>query len=131
MSALIIVFTLLCFILFHTDYTPVSDSGTLLRQLGTPDGAKKVSSITVYGPDGPMPEIATRSFSLSGTAQIARDFYKRRCQTILLDLPEKDILKIEPAAICQRKDRLMTVYLYQSCTILICDISIQIRNVAG
>ena len=107
-----------------------SDAKSLLNRLGTPDGATQVSDISVYGPDGPMPEIAMRSFTLADTAQAAQNFYLERCKAASLALPSEDILKLDPAAICERIDASGTlmVFLYQSCAASVCNVSVEVRH---
>lgn len=107
-----------------------SDAKSLLKRFGTPDGATEVSDISGYGPDGPMPEIAVRSFTLVGTVQTAQNFYRERCKTASLGLPGEDILKLDPAVICERIDEsgTLSVFLYTSCTPPVCNVSIEVRH---
>ncbi len=107
-----------------------SNAKSLLKQLGIPNDATQVSDISVYGPDGPMPQIATRSFSFAGTAQTAQNFYLEKCQAASFNPPGEDILKLDPAAICERIDEsgAFTVFLYKSCARSVCDFSIEVRH---
>lgn len=107
-----------------------SDAKSLLEQLGTPDGATAISNISVDGPDGPMPEIASRSFTLAGSAQTTHDFYRRKCKAALLGPPGEDLLKLDPAAICERNDGsgALTVFLFSSCPGAVCNVSIEVRH---
>lgn len=51
------------------------EAKTVLERLGLPEDATDISDIRVEGPDGPMPEIATRSFVSGGTVDALQRFY--------------------------------------------------------
>src|SRR5262245_46246468 len=59
-----------------------SEAKSSLERLGVPDGATEVSLVHVVGPDGPMPEIATRSFGVRGDASRVQSFYRARCDAL-------------------------------------------------
>lgn len=59
-----------------------ADAKALLDRLGLPEGAADVSPVDVDGPDGNMPEIATRSFRVRGDATALSRFYFERCQQV-------------------------------------------------
>ena len=79
--------------------------------------ATDVSSITVAGPDGLMPEIATRSFNVSSTAAALQQFYSTKCEDAALSEPGGDLLHLEPAVICEGQGPTGTamVLLFSEC----------------
>lgn len=109
---------------------PRSEARLLLEKLGLPDNTTQVSSITVYGPDGPMPEIATRSFIVNSSNYAAlQEFYRERCKAIAFSEPDKDLLRLEPATLCSGREPsgMVNVLLFPDCTDLSCSVNIEVR----
>lgn len=79
-----------------------SDARRLLESLGLPPGAYDVSDIDVEGPDGPMPEIATRSFRVRGDAKALEQFYLERCKREGLSEPKPESVRLEAELVCER-----------------------------
>jgi hypothetical protein len=74
----------------------------LLESLGLPPGAYEVSDIDVQGPDGPMPEIASRSFRVRGDAPALERFYFDRCKQAGLSEPSPESARLEAQLLCER-----------------------------
>jgi hypothetical protein len=74
----------------------------LLESLGLPPGAYDISDIDVQGPDGPMPEIATRSFRVRSDAQALERFYFGRCKQAGLSEPRPESARLEAQLLCER-----------------------------
>jgi hypothetical protein len=74
----------------------------LLIALGLPEGAYNVFGISVAGPDGPMPEIATRSFEVRSNPAALRQFFETRCKEAGLGPADAEYLRIAsmPTASC-------------------------------
>ncbi len=103
---------------------------TLINKFGIPDKAQEVSAITVDGPDGPMPEIAIRSFKINDNADTLKKFYQKKCMEAGLLKPEKDLLHLEPTAICEGRnaDGKFTVLLSVKCSDSLCFATIEARH---
>jgi hypothetical protein len=78
------------------------EAGRLLDSLGLPPGAYEVSNIDVQGPDGPMPEIATRSFRVRSDAKSLEGFYVERCKQAGFSEPNPDSARLEGELLCER-----------------------------
>lgn len=72
----------------------------LLKAMGVPEGAYNLSGISVAGPDGPMPEIATRSFEIRSNPEALRQFFETKCKEAGLGPADAEHLRIEPALLC-------------------------------
>jgi hypothetical protein len=79
-----------------------SEARRLLDNLGLPPGAYEASDIEVEGPDGSMPEIATRSFRAPGKAEALERFYFDRCKQAGLSEPRAESARLEPEMLCER-----------------------------
>jgi hypothetical protein len=75
----------------------------MVESMGVPDGAYGVSKISVSGPDGPMPEIATRSFEVRSSAAALGQFYSTKCKEVGLGLPDANDLRLEPDLLCRAR----------------------------
>jgi hypothetical protein len=78
------------------------EAGRLLESLGLPPEAYEVSPIGVQGPDGPMPEIATRSFRVRSNAKTLKEFYVDRCKKAGFSEPSPDSARLEGELLCER-----------------------------
>lgn len=83
-------------------YSMSSEARRLLEGLGLPPAVDEVSEIDVQGPDGSMPEIATRSFRVSGRADALERFYFARCQQTGFSGPRSENARLEPDLLCER-----------------------------
>lgn len=72
----------------------------LLNAMGLPEGAYNVSRISVVGPDGPMPEMAKRSFEVRSNPGALRQFFETKCNEVGLGPPDAEHLRIEPDLLC-------------------------------
>jgi hypothetical protein len=79
-----------------------SEARALLERLGLPQGAVELGDVRVVGPDGPMPEIASRSFRAPGDEPALKGFYRERCRLEGLSDPEPEASRLEPDLLCQR-----------------------------
>ena len=80
-----------------------SKSRALVEFMGIPDGAYGVSKISVSGPDGPMPEIATRSFEARSSDAALGQFFATKCQEAGLGPPDAEDLRLEPDLLCRAR----------------------------
>ena len=106
-----------------------SEAASMLRALGLPENASDVSEIEERGPDGPMPEIAIRYFTVAGTAdEIRRDFV-RRCADAGLGEPDAEMVETDPSALCTgRSDSVVShVFLEATCADQDCAVSVEVR----
>lgn len=106
-----------------------SQARHVLKSLGVPEGAVRITGIEVQGADGPMPETASRSFMFQGNAKTLRTFYRERCTQAAFSRPDETLLHLEPAAVCERRDAsgTATVLLYPRCTDEGCEVDIEVR----
>jgi hypothetical protein len=79
-----------------------SEARRLLEGLGLPPGAHELSDVELQGPDGPMPEIATRSFRAPGKAEVLERFFFDRCKQTGLSEPRPESARLEPELLCER-----------------------------
>ena len=77
-----------------------SQAAAILRAVGLPEGATPVSEIEESGPDGPMPEIARRSFIIPSSPVELRAELTRRCSAAGLGEPDAEMLETEPSILC-------------------------------
>lgn len=95
-------------------------AATLLDQLakdaGLAPGAQ--GPATVVGPDGPMPEMASRAYRIEATDTAIRQSLFRACQTNGLSAPSAPHLSLEPNMLCKGhwRGESVSVYLTVSCS---------------
>jgi hypothetical protein len=78
-----------------------AEAEAVLDELGVPDSAVDVSGVAVTGPDGPMPEIARRTFTVdSAAADRLPAFYRDQCRALGLGEPGEDRLAVMPTTLC-------------------------------
>lgn len=106
------------------------EAKTVLERLGLPEDATDISDIRVEGPDGPMPEIATRSFVSGGTVDALQRFYYKKCENEGFFYPGDDLLHLQPATICegQKPSGTFEVLLFSRCSDNSCLVSIEVRH---
>lgn len=106
-----------------------SKAKSLLEDLGLPEGANALSEISVAGPDGPMPEIASRSYDVQGSPASLKAFYVERCRRSGLGSPGSDVQGLEPAAICEGRGSYgsVVVLLYPKCEQSDCKVNVEVR----
>lgn len=106
-----------------------SESRHVLETLGLPGTVAEDSGITVIGADGPMPEIATRSFHIESSFDSIIEFYRARCDALGLATPGADLAAIEPAAICEGpwNGSSVTVLVYPECESSMCRVTLEVR----
>jgi len=107
-----------------------SDAELLIEKLGTPNAATDISKISIEGPDGPMPEIAVRSFNIKDSSETVRRFYQQKCVDAEFAKPDKELLQLEPTAICEGRsaDGKFTVLLFLKCSELSCFVRTEVRH---
>lgn len=105
----------------------------LLIALGLPEGAYNVSGISVAGPDGPMPEIATRSFEVHSTPEALRQFFETRCKEAGLGPADAEYLRIEPNLLCSFDAPGVddSIYLSSNCTSDTCRVTVKASRVTN
>lgn len=101
-----------------------------LEALGVPDGAYNVSKVSVSGPDGPMPEMATRSFEARGDAAALAQFYSTKCKAAGLGPPEAEDLRLEPDLLCRARvpGVVESLHLSTQCTSDACLVTVEARR---
>jgi hypothetical protein len=106
-----------------------SEARALLERLGLPRGTVEVGDVRVVGPDGPMPEIASRSFRVPGDEPTLKSFYLERCRLEGLSDPEPAASRLEPDLLCQRlrAGRAEAVYSSARCEQQSCGVSLEVR----
>lgn len=109
-----------------------SQATTILRTLGVPRGAVEVSEIDVMGPDGPMPEIALRSFAIRSTEEELRADFSRRCKAAGLGKPDSEMLEAEPSTLCSGQIEGGRTHLLMSaeCPGDVCHVALQVQRLA-
>ena len=102
----------------------------LLNAMGLPEGAYNVSGISVVGPDGPMPEIATRSFEIRSNPEALRQFFETKCKEAGLGPADAEHLRIEPDLLCSFHAPGVddTVLLSSTCTADTCRVTVEARR---
>ena len=110
-----------------------SESRHVLETLGLPGTVAEDSGITVIDADGPMPEIATRTFHVQGTFDSIIEFYQARCDALGLATPSADLTAIEPAAICEGPwdGGSATLFVYPECESAMCRVTLEVRVLWG
>lgn len=105
----------------------------LLNAMGLPEGAHNVSGISVVGPDGPMPEMATRSFEVRSNPGALRQFFETRCKEAGLGPPDAEDLRIEPDLLCSFHAPGVddTVLLSSTCTADTCRVTVEARQITN
>ena len=103
---------------------------SLTEKLGTPISATDMSEIIVNGPDGPMPEIAVRSFKIERNEEAVKKFYNDKCNEAGLTKPDDELLHLEPTAICtgRTKEGHFTVLLFLRCEETSCFARVEVRH---
>ncbi|HWO08330.1 MAG TPA: hypothetical protein VNN80_02590 [Polyangiaceae bacterium] len=106
-----------------------SEARVLLERLALPEGVTNVSSIDVVAADGPMPEIASRSFDAPGDESALRRFFLERCRALGLSEPSAEHARIEPDVLCKRArpGRGESVSLFAECARDACGVSLQVH----
>jgi hypothetical protein len=102
----------------------------MVEALGVPDGAYNVSKVSVSGPDGPMPEMATRSFEARGGAEALAQFYSTKCKAAGLGPPDAEDLRLEPDLLCRARGPgvVESLHLSSKCTSDACLVTIEARR---
>jgi hypothetical protein len=102
----------------------------LLNTLGLPEGAYNVSGISVVGPDGPMPEIATRSFEIRSNPAALRQFFEAKCKEAGLGPADPEHQRIEPDLLCSFRAPGVSdsVLLTPHCTGGTCRVTLEARR---
>lgn len=105
----------------------------LLNTLGLPEGAYNVSGISVVGPDGPMPEIATRSFEIRSNPGALRQFFETKCKEAGLGPADAEYLRIEPNLLCSFDAPGVddSIYLSSNCTADTCRVTVKASRVTN
>lgn len=103
----------------------------LLKTMGVPEGAYNLSEIKVVGPDGPMPEIANRSFEIRSTPEALRQFFEAKCKEVGLGPANPDHLRMEPDLLCSHHAHGVgdTVLLTSTCTAESCRVTVEARRI--
>ncbi|WP_133513180.1 hypothetical protein [Candidatus Thiosymbion oneisti] len=107
-----------------------SEAKRALKRLGLPEDATEVSDITVEGPDGTMPEIATRSFISGGTVDALHRFFHEKCDNQGFFHPSDDLLNLQPETLCEgrRPSGAFEVLLFTECADNSCFVYIEVRH---
>jgi len=111
---------------------PQTYSKKQLKMLGVPVNAINVSSINVVGPDGNMPEIASRSFDLEGMSdslELER-FYNHSCRENGFGKVTDQQKNLDPSAFCFKEKGQSTLFLFNSqCAENSCRSVVTIRSI--
>jgi hypothetical protein len=106
-----------------------SEAKGLLERLGLPESATDVSPIDVDGPDGNMPEIASRSFHVRSDAATLSRFYLERCRQEGLSEADQKSVQLEATTLCEssRPGQAQTVLLFTDCSGETCRVMLTVR----
>jgi len=109
-----------------------SQGTATLRALGLPEAATEISEIDESGPDGPMPEIALRTFRLAGEPTEIRQEFLRRCQAAGLGPADDEMLEMDPSTLCSQRSGsgVQQVILDPKCQFGNCRVSLEVRSTA-
>jgi hypothetical protein len=102
----------------------------MVESMGVPDGAYGVSKISVSGPDGPMPEIATRSFEIRSSAAALEQFFSTKCKKSGLGPPDAEDLRLEPDLLCRTRAPgvVESFYLTARCPSGVCRVTVEAQR---
>jgi hypothetical protein len=105
----------------------------LLKTIGVPEGAYNLSRFSVVGPDGPMPEIATRSFEIRSNPEALRQFFETKCKEAGLGPADAEHVRMEPDLLCSFHAPGVddAVLLNSSCTADTCRVTVEASRVTN
>lgn len=88
----------------------------LAEDAGLSSGAQ--GPVKVVGPDGPMPEMASRAYRIEATDATIRQSLSRACQINGLSSPSAPLLALEPDMLCEGhwRGESVSVHLSLSCS---------------
>lgn len=100
----------------------------LAKDAGLAPGAQ--GPVKVVGPDGPMPEMASRAYRLEATDAAIRQSLFRACQTNGLSAPNAALLALEPDVLCEGRWRgeSVSVHISISCSDQ-CEAFLEVRSI--